>query len=189
MAILDAAEALLETGAWNRTSVVAITSEAGCSVGAFYGRFSGKEDVLRALYARYRDQSQLLLQTALRPDDWQGVPLTQVIEALCAFLVEDFRQRRGLRRAFLEAAMHDSAIRELVGELSQTTIEVMRRLLETRADEIAHADPAVAADFCHRIAFAILDQNLVATDLQPIEDEVLRTELSRALVGYLGVSA
>ena len=52
-ALLDATESLLEERRFEQISVAEIILKAGVSTGSFYARFSGKDALLPALYARY----------------------------------------------------------------------------------------------------------------------------------------
>ena len=154
-ALLDAAERLLEGRPFAGISVQAIAEAADRSVGAFYGRFDGKPDLLRALYAR-----QVRTHTAtlahFGPETWSGVPLREIMAAYCAFLVEDYRKRAGLRRAFVSERERDPELMAMAADLTARTRSALEDLLTERRQEHQHPDPSIAATFLHRLLFGLL---------------------------------
>lgn len=181
-ALLDAAEALLEERSFEEASVQAICDRAGCSVGAFYGRFPSKQDLLRALYARYRDDSLATLET-LRP----GEPLTDTIAAIIRFVVADYRARPGLRRAFQQAVAVDPEIRAMAVDVSVATCAAVASVLRAAGVDA----PDAAAEMLHRVVFGVLDQDLLYPDGplgRPTAEEQLTAGLVAVATRYLGVS-
>lgn len=179
--LLDAAEALLEQRRFEELSVQAVCERAGCSVGAFYGRFPAKQDLLRALYARYHAVS--LATLGALPHD---LPLAEGIAAMVRFIVADYRRRPGLRRAFQAGIATDPEVRNMSAELSAATCAALARFLDGH-----HPDPVRAADVLHRVVFGVLDQdNLVPEGPigRPLSDGELTAELVTLVTGYLGVS-
>jgi AcrR family transcriptional regulator len=185
--LLDAAEALLASRPFDEVSVAEIAREAGASVGSFYARFGAKQDLLRALYARYVEVSRATLAVWLAPSTWAGRPLGEVIEALCAFVVQDHRERRGLRRAWVLAAPVDPALRAMMEGLTSQTRDGIARLLEDRRDEHDAEQPALAADVVHRIVYGVAEQDLWL-DPAAFPGAELAAQTARAVSRYLGVA-
>ena len=191
-ALLDAAERLLAERSFDEVTVQALTKRAGCSVGAFYGRFGTKQDLLRALYSRYASRSRATLAAFGQPEAWVGVPLSEVVAALTSFLVEDYRTQAGLRRVFLEALPADSSLRDMASALTHETCAAFHALVSARAAEHAHPDPALAAVACHRVVFGALDQDLAFGGPDPVGPVLsagdLQQSLMHAVLGILGTA-
>jgi hypothetical protein len=68
----------------------------------------------------------------------------------------------------------------------------LRRLLETRADEVPHPDLSVASEVVVRILLGTLESEVAIRGAQPPEkrhsNQRLAAELTRALLGYLGIA-
>ncbi|MCB9672094.1 MAG: TetR/AcrR family transcriptional regulator [Alphaproteobacteria bacterium] len=191
-AILDAAERMLEKGPIQNASVAAIAREAGSSVGAFYHRFPDKQALTRTLYERFRNESLATIEGNFGPERWRGHTLREVLTALVDFTARDYLARPGLRRFAMHLIESDPDVRALAQDLSSATVSALARLLERRREELAHPDPALAAEFLHRVLFATLDQIAMfhgepPTGKELSEDELIG-ELTRAITAYLGVS-
>jgi AcrR family transcriptional regulator len=189
-ALLDAAEALLAEGrAFDEVSVAELAAHAGVSVGAFYGRFKTKADLLRALYARYKATSETTLAAWADPEALGDAPLAEVVAGLCTFLVHDYAARAGLRRALALGVQSDPVVHDLAATLTGRTVDAFATLLAARPDAWHGDDPELAADLVHRVLFGTLEHGLLAGDAAgpPRPPEVVATHLSRAVCGVLGV--
>lgn len=187
--LLDAAEVLLAERRFDELTVRDLTSAAGCAVGTFYTRFESKDDLLRALYARYAGSSRLTLAAWSDPERWEGVSLPELVGGLVGFLVADYRARRGLRRAFDEAMGRDPQLRELMEALTLDTVEGLGRLLDARAAEHRAGEGAPAAAFVHRLVFGALDHDLRFDGFpggHDLSEAQMTAELTRAVLGWLG---
>ncbi|MCF7766471.1 MAG: TetR/AcrR family transcriptional regulator [Achromobacter pulmonis] len=79
--ILDAAQRVFERDGLEKTSLRAIAKEAGCTTGAIYPWFAGKE----ALYGSLLDESLQRLHAHLLGATATGVPATAARRAIQAF--------------------------------------------------------------------------------------------------------
>jgi AcrR family transcriptional regulator len=189
--ILNAAETLIESRPLESVTVSDIVRRARVSIGNFYKRFATKEAVLDALYARYESQRTEHLSRALSPERSDGTDLEARARRLATILVEMFRKRRGVMRAFV---MHhrggngstDGAMHRRLDALYRSGAE----LLLGAAKEIRHPHPEEAARF-GALMTASLCRELILFK-QPndpgavaMNDERLVDELTRTLVGYL----
>lgn len=72
--ILETLDTALRDGSLERLTVHDIVEKAGCSVGAFYGRFSDKDAAIAGLYRKRRDEFLVRLAAASDEsrdlDDW-----------------------------------------------------------------------------------------------------------------------
>lgn len=188
--LLEASAELLEERSFEAIGVTDIVKRAQSSVGAFYARFQSKDAVLHSLHERYAEESRATAERALDPETWDGVPLAEVVERFCDFVVGAHEQKAGLRRALLIASAHDDLHRARSVDVSTFVTGCIRRLFEQRKAELGHPDVAVAADFVHRVVFSVLDQELVFGE-QPagrrLTHEDMVRELTHTLVGYLRI--
>ena len=187
--LLDATTHLLNDRSFEKLTVQEIVREASSSVGSFYARFDGKEAVLQALHERYVAESWPTTDASLAPEAWQAVPLRQILEGLCSFLVEFTWDNRGLKRALVIACAQDATYRRRSSELAGYVVIHLATLLESRASEHRHPDAALAADFIHRVVFSFLDQMVAFGHDDPVGNprrkEALAAELAVMLGGYL----
>lgn len=186
-----AAEKLINEKGFQATSVPDIAREAGCSVGLFYTRFKDKGELLRYLLEHYLGEVEATAREVLQPALWQDVALADMVRAFVAGMVDLHRRRPGLVLAFYENVQSDPLIGKRVIGVHREIERLSAELLATRAREITHPDPSLAVRFGSRLLGGYLQQRaLIARALASAEtigwDETA-AELTRALLGYLGV--
>jgi AcrR family transcriptional regulator len=195
--LLDAAETLVEARPLESVTVSDMARRARVSIGNFYKRFSTKEAVLEALYERYESQRTEHLSRALAPERWRGQSLEARARGLVTVLVEMFRKRRGVMRAFV---MHYRGRRETLDDAMHRRLDRLyrsgARVLLGAGSKIRHPRPNQAARFgvlmtaslCREL---ILFKRSTDSGALAMSDKRLKEELTRALVGYLrcGVAA
>lgn len=183
-AILDAALALLDERGLDGTTIHEIVERAGTSVGSFYARFGGKDDLLRYLELRLWSDARARWDEALEGRAWEGVGVEEVVEALVRTLIEaervGARQRRALGRRRGAAADGDPA-----AEFHAHLLEGVRALLLERSGAIRHSDPATAVVLGYRAVVGALRETHARGD--GLDDERLAEELARLYLAYLGV--
>ena len=172
--ILDASLTLLGERGWDGLTVQDVVSLAGTSVGSFYARFSGKEDLLvyveKTVWAQARGQWDEQISVRIR----QGDPLGDRVRAVVRLLLEAQRN---------ESVKHLSAARgggrggrAFDRHLRDTIAEV---LLE-RSAEIQHPDPLAAIWLGHAAVTGAVRERP-----QGWEDGLLAEELARLWLSYL----
>ena len=190
--ILDAAEALVAHKGFEDTSVAEIARRAGSSVGAFYTRFRDKDGLLYALYERYLEQAVATADDALDPARWRDAGVAELISAVMRFLVEIYRERSGLMRAFALRNYTDFDFRSRQERLSHYVSDKLIALLLERRQEMRHPDPEQAAAFCLTMAFATIESAILFGETRSgalvLSDESLADHLIRATLAYLGVA-
>jgi AcrR family transcriptional regulator len=191
--ICQAALDLLQDRSIEGTTVAAIVDRAGASVGSFYARFAGKEELVRFLQDRVWTEARERWDSALAAQDWSSLSISSVLEGVVGLLIQsyraDFQRRRALGRApgGQERSGHFTAFHEHL-------LSTVSPLLLAREDEISHPDPREAIRFGYRFTVGGIREML---DLQgfgsftsdSVEDEVLVRELARAWTGYLSPEA
>jgi AcrR family transcriptional regulator len=191
--ILDATEALVAEKGFDDTPVSEIVRRAGSSVGAFYTRFPDKDALLHGLYQRHLEQATATADDALDPVRWEGAGIPEVLEAVVGFLVEIYREQRGLIRAFVVRNHADPAFQARRERLSHYVSERLAALLLARRGEIAHPDPERAAAFGLTLVFSTLDNVILFGEMRSgdlaLSDADLAVELTRAYLAYLGTRA
>lgn len=189
--ILDAAERLVAEKGFDDSSVQEIVRRAGSSVGAFYSRFRDKDGLLYALYDRYLNEARATADDALDPERWRGVSLEPLVASVVRFLVEIYREREGLVRAFVLRNKIDPEFRLREDRLSHYVSEKLWGLVSERADEIAHPDPARASAFGLMLTLSTIESTVLFGETRAaaysITDEDLSTELARVYLAYLGL--
>lgn len=189
--ILDAAEALVAEKGFEDTTVAEIARLAGSSVGAFYSRFRDKDGLLYALYERYFEQATATADAALDPVRWDGVPIPGILRAVVRFLVEIYRERRGLIRAFVVRNHSDAEFRARQERLSHYVNARLSELLLERRAEITHAAPVRAAAFGLTMTVSTIESAVLFGEMRSsalaMTDDDLSSELTRAYLAYLGI--
>lgn len=189
--ILDAAEEVVAEKGFEQATVAEIVRRAKSSVGAFYARFREKDALLGCLHDRFRDEAIATTDAVLDPERWRGASIAEILRETIPLLVEAYRDRRGLMRAFIRRASVDPVFAEKCVPVSRHLCERLSALILARSDEINHADPHLATEFSLQIiintldALSIYDQGLFGGI--PLDDSRLGDELTRVVVSYLGV--
>lgn len=145
--LLSAAERMVEQMPFERLSVSAIAREAGVSVGAFYGRFESKEELLMVLHQRYEDHRNKFFVSHFEQSDWRDADLEARVLGVVTAIVSLMSERRGLLRSFL---LHywshpDEMIGKTASDLDRA-YKMARNLMLACDDEIAADDPKRACD-------------------------------------------
>jgi len=190
--LLDGAEALIADKGFDDVTVADIAARAGVSVGAVYARFRGKQGVLHCLQDRLVEEAHLTTDAALAPDRWVGAHVDEIVGELIAFLVQIHRERRGVLRELTASTRSEPAMIERKERLVVHVAERLSALLLPRAERISHEDPAQAVAFGLRLVLGTLEQAILFGESGafgiPASDEKLAAELTRAFLGYLGVT-
>jgi AcrR family transcriptional regulator len=188
--ILDAAERLVAEKGFEDTPVAEVVGRAGSSVGAFYTRFRDKEGLLHALYDRHLEQASATADDALDPERWHGASVPEIMRSVVRFLVEIYRERGGLIRAFVVRTHRDPEFRARQLRLYEYVSEKLTALLLARAGEIRHPDPARAVAFGLTLVFGTLESALLFGELRSgplaLTDDQLAAELTHVYLAYLG---
>jgi AcrR family transcriptional regulator len=184
--ILDATEAILAEKSWEDTGVAEIARRAGSSVGAFYSRFRDKEALLAALHQRFIEEAFATSVAALEESRWTGASICEIVRELVAFQVRVYDQRRGLLRAFILRAIHDTSFRVRGEKLNDPIRELFTKLVVARRHEILHPVPVTAAGFVGRMISSMLVSRLLDPKFVPAGESFV-DELTHAALAYLGV--
>ena len=179
--IVAASLKILETDGPDGLTVQAIVEEAGSSVGSFYARFSGKDELLEYLGERGWREAAERWDRAMQSRDWGDVPLTELVEGAIQLLDRASRSRSTYLRALGQTPGGPD---DAYGAFLAHVIGGMSTLLLSRADEIDHPEPKVAVPLGLRAALALLEAPLES--LPPgVDRERRMSEGVQLLLGYL----
>lgn len=193
--IVQALRALLAEKPLDALSIQDVATRAGVSVGGFYARFASKEHaMLHVLYEGYVAQAIATADEALSPARWYGVPMGPIIHAYFRMMIDVGRDHQGVLREMVRRSRErpDEVAENEAWRLFRDRVHApFRRLLEARASEITHPDPARAITFGYAACSSALREALLFGHMQPsagdITDHQLAAELARMLCAYLGV--
>jgi AcrR family transcriptional regulator len=186
---LAAIEELLADRSFDELTVADIAARADRTVGSFYGRFSDKDAALRSLHARYLDDDLPYLEEFLHPSKWRGEALETILRTTINMFVMAYRHPRPSFRPVIMRAATDDAFRDQCAAAAALAGRAWRRLIVSRADEVAHPDPGHAADVCYRHIFAVLDHELLFGPMLPASggpDDQLVDDLTYTTLAVLG---
>jgi AcrR family transcriptional regulator len=176
--ILSAAREILAQEGVEGITVQAVVERAGASVGSFYARFSGKEDLLQHLGESIRGEVSTWWAEAFDSAAWETLSMEASVEALVGLVFDGHQVARDERRALRSASRsgeHD-------GDSSHVRA-VARDILLRHRDRIRHPDPVLAIDLGLRAVMSLVRELAGKVASGP---ERLRPELTRLYLAYLG---
>ena len=179
--IVQAALEILEEQGHTALTVQAVVARADSSVGSFYARFSGKEDLLHYLGERVWDEALERWDGAIRSHDWSEIDLQHIAEGSVGLLVDIGVSRAVYLRALDQArGMGGLAYNRFRDQVLGDVAEI---LLECRG-EISHPEPDLAVRLGLLAAEGMIQGNQAALD-GPVPREILASEAARILLHYL----
>lgn len=187
--IEEAALELIGERGVEATTVQDIVHRARSSVGSFYARFPGKEDLLVHLEARVWRRARERFDTALEEWEVEGLSLTGLLEPLVELVLrsvrEDSRQRRTLD---LRSSSEDRG--SGVKSFHAYILSRLRPLLLARESEILHPIPERAVDLGFAAvvgAMQVLERGTLEEGARAgLSDESVIHEMARLYRSYLG---
>ncbi|MEJ2541359.1 MAG: TetR/AcrR family transcriptional regulator [Gemmatimonadota bacterium] len=187
--IEQATLALIAEQGVEATTVQDIVRRARSSVGSFYARFPGKEDLLRHLEDRVWRRARERFDEELEQRDVEGLSLTGILEPLVELVLqsvrEDGRQRRVLD---LRSGSEDRGAG--MRAFHAYILSRIRPLLLARDSEILHPIPERAVDLGFAAvvgAIRVLEEGTLEEGARAsLTDESVVHEMARLYRSYLG---
>lgn len=183
-----ALELIAERGV-EATTIHDIVRRARSSVGSFYARFPGKEDLLLHLEGKVWSRARDRFDGALEERDFEGIPMAGILEPLVRLVLdshrEDARQRRFLD---IRSGGHErgAGMRSFHAHI----LARIRPLLLKRQEEILHPIPERAVDLGFAAvvgAIRVLEEGTLEEGARAgLSDEAVVEELARLYRSYLG---
>jgi AcrR family transcriptional regulator len=191
--IANAALELMEEGGVENATIGAIVERAGASVGSFYARFPGKDDLIHYLQDRIWAEATERWDEALAAQDWSSLSLESVVEGVVGLLLRsfqaDYHQREILGR---ERRQDDEGARRVFA-FHQHILATVTPLIMAHRAQIEHPNPDWALRLGYRFAVGSIREVLELEAVVGVVDgaasaDALVPELARAWVSYLGAA-
>jgi AcrR family transcriptional regulator len=149
-------------------TVHAVVERAGSSVGSFYARFGGKDDLLDYLGERVWQEAQERWNAELAARDLTQVPLADLVAASVGLLIDAQRSRSRYLRALDRAdGRQGDAYEAFRAHVRKGLVD----LLLSRRSEIRHETPELAVHVALEAVVGVVD-----TELQGSEPESRETD-------------
>jgi AcrR family transcriptional regulator len=185
--LLDAMELLLQKREPADITVEDIVERAHASVGAFYKRFSSKQDLLPLLLTRLQTNARRELEEQLQGPQWNGRSLVERVNALIDMFAGVQIQRQRIIRACVAGRLTASLqMSEQDVADARASLEAMRRWLLVCRDEIRHEEPETAVRIGLYLCLQSLQTALLFESLPAdISAQRITAEAKRMLGRYL----
>lgn len=182
--ISAAAREILESEGPEGLTVQAVVERAGSSVGSFYARFKGKDDLLDYLGERIWDDVLGRWEQAVAAKSWSDMDLAAIASGAVSLLYDVRRSRvrplRALDRRAGGGAAFDTFRRHLLQGLESLLLE--------RSEEIEHQDPELAVQVGLRAVLGAIDADLAEGPEDDLTRDVVLEECTDLLLAYLADS-
>jgi AcrR family transcriptional regulator len=189
--LLDAAEAVLREDGLADLKIVSVVERANSSVGAFYRRFSDRDALLYAVQERNHAHARELYDQQLTKLQTQDLSLSETLAEMFAFRAKMIARDAPLLHAFVVQEALGPAFQEEGRRFFAYCRSAMTHVVVSHKDEIAHPNPALAAEVVCRTWLALMEQ-VVLYGASPFDVpgpsadvDTLVAEFTRAMVGYL----
>jgi AcrR family transcriptional regulator len=181
----------MEEGGVENATVAAIVKRAEASVGSFYARFAGKDDLIRYLQDRIWSEATDRWDRALKAQDWSVLALESVVEGVVSLLLRSFRADYHQREILGRERRHDEEGARRVFAFHQHILSTVSPLFLAHREEISHPDPEWAIRLGYRFAVGSIREVLELEGAVGVVDgaskaEAIVPELARAWIAYLG---
>lgn len=186
--IVSAALELLEAEGPDGVTVHGVVAKAKSSVGSFYARFRGKDDLLEYLSERVWDDAMTRWNEAVEGHAWSDMSLAQILEGSVGLLFDVRRSRMGHLRQLDRMSGGGDAYERFRGRL----IESLEALLLERAGDMKHPDPQLAVRLGLSAVLGVIDAGLESAPIEggePVDRDRLVGECTDLLLAYLAGSA
>ena len=179
--IVQAALEILGEQGHKALTVQTVVDRADSSVGSFYARFSGKEDLLDYLGERLWDEALERWDSAIRSRNWSEIDLHEIAESSVSLLVEIGVSRAAYLRALDQAqGMNGVAYNRFRDRVLGDVAEI----LLTCQGEISHPEPDLAVRLGLLAAEGMIQGDQAALG-GPVPREVVAGEAANILLHYL----
>jgi AcrR family transcriptional regulator len=179
--IVRASLEILDAEGVDGLTVQAIVQRARSSVGSFYARFAGKDDLLEYLGERVWREAAQRWDDALAGQDLDGLSLAELVGGAVGLLADAGRSRASYLKA-LERAPGTGDDAYLAFQAH--ALQGLEALLLARAGEMAHPEPALATRLGLRAVIALVEAPPLP-GAEPLTMERRMDEAVRLLHGYL----
>ncbi len=193
--LLDAAETMLLKHGPEGATLPRIAKHAGVAPASVYRRFRNKEALMAAVLNRFAERSSGAVNEQFDPESVRALGLVQFSTNVIQGMVQGFRTSGPLSRAVMqygERHPRNASIRATAASEARSFQQMVDTFLIWR-DEIKHSDPEEAIRFAFLVVACVLrdlvifDRMRLMRPVMTVDDELLKRELPRLFLQYLGV--
>jgi AcrR family transcriptional regulator len=173
--LVNAALELLEANGPDGVTVQAVVARARSSVGSFYARFGGKDDLLEYLGERVWEEALRRWDDAVQAKAWSAMDLAEITEGAVGLLIDVRRTRVGRLRDLDRMSGGGDAYERF----RRHVVESLEALLLERITEVEHESPQLAVRLGLSAILGVIDAGLdrPADSREPQEGSVSREQL------------
>jgi AcrR family transcriptional regulator len=186
--MLDAGEAIFAEGGDGALTVEAVVKRAGTSVGSFYSRFGDRDGLLQSMHERFLLRIGGAAHVAVAAAGNEKT-LAGAIEVFLSHVFTATQEYRNSARFFVLHRSADPNLRAQGIRANAVFASIFKTLVLSHREEIAHANPATAADVTWRLVYATLAQQMMFDDDEvsgtPMTIPALVHEITCCLAAYL----
>jgi AcrR family transcriptional regulator len=195
--MLDSAEVVLSKYGLEGTTLPRIAAEAGISAANVYRRFRDKDALMAAVFRRLRERSSAATAAQMDPQLVRSIGLVQFSRSIIQGMLRSYRADAGLSRATVQYSEQNWKT-DFVRRVRTAEARSFQTMVDTFMmwrDQIKHPDPERAVRFGF-VMIALVLRELVLfnrmhifEDIMPLDDDMLKEELPRMFLRYLGVES
>ncbi len=195
--MLDAAEVVLAKHGLEGAILPRIAAKAGISAANVYRRFRDKDALMAAVFQRVRERSSAATAAQVDPEMVRPIGLVQFSRNIIESMIQNYRGDAGLIRAgvqYSEQHWETAFVRTTRAAESQSFQTMVDTFMIWR-DQIKHPDPPRAVRFGFVMIALVLRELIlfkrarIFEDVLSLDDDILKTELPRMFLRYLGVES
>lgn len=188
--VLKAAWDILAEEGYDGLTLQKVSRKSGVSIGSIYGRFTGKEELVRVVHAVLMEDLEIAHQALLDPERWRDTPLNQLIPELFGGFADILREYAPVLRPMMLRATQDPHISDSGTQSYRRFITLAMQVLLLRADQVRRDNPAEALRFSLFAAFSVYRNHLgFGSDKGEMPDaewHSIKHETSVMALAYLG---
>lgn len=193
--MLDAAEVVLAKHGLEGAILPRIAAQARTSTANVYRRFRDKDALMAAVFQRLRERSAAAMSAQVNPEMVRRIGLVQFSRNVIEGMIRNYRSDSGLSRAtiqYSERHWKTEFVRKTRASEAQS-FETMVDTFMVWRDQIKHPNPERAVRFGFVLIALVLRELIlfrrtrIFEDLLPLDDDILKEELPRMFLHYLGV--
>jgi AcrR family transcriptional regulator len=195
--MLDAAELVLARFGFEGATLPRIAAEADVSPANVYRRFRDKDALLAAVFERIRKRSEAATIAQVDPEMVRPIGIVQFSRNIIEGMIRNYRVNASLSRAGLQySEQHwESALVQKMRASEAQSFQTMVDTFMIWRDQIKQPNPERAVRFGFILIVLALRELILFNrtktfqDILPIDDDILKQELPRMFLRYLGVES
>jgi hypothetical protein len=184
---VDALEALLRERSLGSISPSDIAHQANRTVALFFQCFKDERGPMSLLVSRMIADRLETSAASFSADRWRTASLHEIIRSAIDYLVMLVRPDDPVSLAAAQASTDDKELMDLRRSAVTFDVELFRRLLSSRADEIADADPHHSIALLARQVLVTLDREMLLGGGEDLRVDEVADQLVEVAERILGL--